>query len=262
MNKSNKNHNKRINKSYKYNNNNYRPTFTLDDGSKVRSGGVLFIKYDDNVRDYKLLLFKKKNGKRYEDFGGKTSHVDKTYIDTICREVYEESNGIISIETTTNFIKDLKPVLLYRGGRGGYLLYIVKLQSDFTAFDNVDIFGNIELTGRERTIKWLYLKYIYNNGIKNILHLRLSSFKKFRSALHVCTHTNLEISNVNNIKSLDKTNSDNIDLPSTDNIDLPSTDIPSPNNNKSIEMDQLSKDLDQLSKKLDEMIMRSENCSL
>ena len=43
-------------------------------------------------------MIRKTNDKIYEDFGGKTDMEDMTILDTISREVFEESNKIFKKE--------------------------------------------------------------------------------------------------------------------------------------------------------------------
>ena len=67
-----------------------RPTFYLD-GKPIRAGGCLFYVLKDGKREY-LLRNTKWPKPNWSDIGGKTDKTDTTFMDTIVREVAEETN--------------------------------------------------------------------------------------------------------------------------------------------------------------------------
>lgn len=65
-----------------------RPTFFYNN-NPVRAGGILFYVNDNGRKEYLL----RKGKKDWGDVGGKTDKVDHTILDTIVREVAEETNN-------------------------------------------------------------------------------------------------------------------------------------------------------------------------
>ncbi len=126
-----------------------RPTF-YHNNLPVRAAGVLFWRRINNKID--LLLIENPWMKYFEDIGGKTDIVDTEYIDTIAREVEEETNGIIK----ASYIKTVLPnTTKYYCKDGKYLLHVVKAD-DFISGLKQENFGPIELhTGYARNIKWV-----------------------------------------------------------------------------------------------------------
>src|ERR1700744_3977297 len=102
-----------------------RPIFQYTDSdnvvSDVKAGGVLFYKIDDD--DHIKFLMIKNRGK-YEDFGGCTDNGDKNIMETIAREVQEESNNIFKKKDILNRIKTITPIY---SKISKYLLYIIPL---------------------------------------------------------------------------------------------------------------------------------------
>ncbi len=158
---------------------NKRPTFILKGGRKVRSGGLLLYRYNKEIADYEFLMVKyEKKRAKYEDIGGKTAPGDKSHIDTICREVYEETNGKIEKEEIQGLVKDVIPLFFYVGGKGGHVVYIV--EKDIGERE----YGEKDIEGRVRKLQWLNFNEIRKQQIKEIVSLRLSSLKKFRLLLN------------------------------------------------------------------------------
>ena len=58
----------------------------------ILAGGVLFYRFCNNTIEYLTC----KTGEKFSDIGGKTELEDNTIYDTICREVIEETNNLIS----------------------------------------------------------------------------------------------------------------------------------------------------------------------
>ena len=143
-----------------------RPTFyyLFDNNSPIRAGGVIIYRKINNITE--LLLIKKKD--RYEDIGGKTDVTDENELDTVSREVYEETNSVIN--------KDIiKKQLTYSKScyclKSKYILYFVKAniyQKKLISenFGDNEIHDNIE-----RSIEWINSKIFLENSL--FLHPRL-----------------------------------------------------------------------------------------
>jgi hypothetical protein len=126
-----------------------RPTFYHND-APVRAAGVLFWRRVNNKID--LLLIENSWTKNFEDIGGKTDIVDTNYVDTIAREVEEETNGIIKASYIKTNVPDTRK---YYCKDSKYLLHVVKADQ-FVAGLKQEDFGQIELhTGYARNIKWI-----------------------------------------------------------------------------------------------------------
>lgn len=144
-----------------------RPTFYFDnDTSKeVRAGGVLFYRLNGQ---YEFLMINSRNN--FEDFGGCTDLCDKDIIDTICREVDEESNGVI----TSNFVREsiITETPLYIK-HCKYVLYIVQITADYDtkSFGNKELHDNID-----RTVHWIKADNFENNDFIKKLNFRLRMF--------------------------------------------------------------------------------------
>lgn len=147
-----------------------RPTFYLDDEhtQELRAGGVLFYKYNEDKTNFDLLLIYSRNN--YEDFGGCTDENDTNIIDTVSREVNEESNGIFEQDVIKNKIKDSIPIYIKHCK---YALYFVELHENYNSGD----FGDKEIHDNiNRTVEWVsYDKFNDQEFIKN-LNFRLKSY--------------------------------------------------------------------------------------
>lgn len=137
-----------------------RPTFYLnDDKSKpIRAGGVIIYRInDDTTMDILIVETKRSSGLVYEDFGGCTDVCDDNYVETIVREVHEESNGLIKKPKTRERILKCSENEYYYSEKSKYLLYIIPATNKQTKMKSED-FGNIEEhDGFERTVLWLPL---------------------------------------------------------------------------------------------------------
>ena len=148
-----------------------RPTFWYnnDENKKIRAGGVLFYKFNETTLNLEFLMIHNKNN-YYEDFGGRTDIEDNDIIDTICREVEEESNKIFKkefirkelINSKSTYIKQCK-----------YLLYFVELKNyhDPKKFGEIEIHDNIE-----RTVEWITYDDFCNKNFLEKLNFRLKSY--------------------------------------------------------------------------------------
>jgi hypothetical protein len=135
-----------------------RPTFYTRSNKPIRAGGVLFIKNGN------YLLQKKNNcqfsdlgGKtqncQFSDLGGKTDISDNDIIDTIIREVKEETNNQINI--TRNTLKKAKIKYL---SESKYLLFIIKTKYNFKK--EISLMGDTEdHSNINRTVNWYNPSY-------------------------------------------------------------------------------------------------------
>ena len=138
-----------------------RPTFYTKTKKPIRAGGVLFVKDGE----YLLQKKSKKNGFQYSDFGGKTDISDKDIIDTIIREVQEETNNQILL--TRNQLNKAKKKYL---PKSKYLLFVIKTKRSFKK--EIDQMGTQEInTDIMRTVEW-------NKPNYDEFHFRLKTYFK------------------------------------------------------------------------------------
>ena len=153
-----------------------RKTFYLngDKNCPIMAGGVLFYKYEEN--EIKVLVINKNN--RYEDFGGKIdSKKDKNIIDTISREVAEESNNLFQNDYIIKKLKSSNPIYLKDSK---YLLYVLELEKEYPEDDfsnreyHTNCFRNVELI-------------LFDNFITKLIHPRIGicKNKKFMKKLFI-----------------------------------------------------------------------------
>lgn len=149
-----------------------RPTFYLDNNKNqpIKAGGALIYRVNNKLKDIELLLIK--NRGRYEDFGGRTDIKDKTILDTVCREIDEESNNIFrkkplkKIFTKCNYIYSTW---------SKYVIYMYEL-STTNEYYNIDpiIFGNRETHDNiERTVQWIPYSIYKSNEFQKEVNFRL-----------------------------------------------------------------------------------------
>lgn len=145
----------------------YRPTFFMDTEKtqEIRAGGVLFYKYNEDKTDCELLLIKTRY--HYEDFGGCTDAEDNNILETVTREVQEESNGIFCKEDVYEKIKNSNPIYI---ARSKYVLYFMELDKRY----DVSLFGEKEFHDDiYRTVEWIPYDTFTDNNFINKLNFRL-----------------------------------------------------------------------------------------
>jgi len=154
---------------------NDQPIFTLGKSSKkITAAGVIFYKkVGDKIQ---LLIFKNNDDKELEDLGGKTYLVDRSPLDTVCREANEESKSVISKECVWNSIRDVKPHYIESCK---YLLFIVEAPREIKDLTS-DIFGDKEECKDKlnswtlnRTVEWMNLEDFLDNSIGYSINPRL-----------------------------------------------------------------------------------------
>ncbi len=140
-----------------------RKEFYLDNNPEfpIRAGGVLIYKFDKNNNMYLLMI---KSRGQYEDIGGRVDNKDNDIIDTVVREVYEESNKLIKRKNTREKLKNAKFVYNKKSKYVIYFIEATKKQSNFTEknFDTYEYHDNIK-----RTIKWMPLKTVLSKNFIN-----------------------------------------------------------------------------------------------
>ena len=152
-----------------------KPKKTIDkifylDKQEIKAGGILFYRIKNDNID--LLLIKRNN--KYEDFGGKVDEEDNNIEETIAREVEEESNKIFKKENIINILKD-NIENYYYNKTSKYLLYLVKLNSDFDT--NVDKFGNMENHDKIfRRVEYVKLETFLDKEFQNNICFRLKIY--------------------------------------------------------------------------------------
>ena len=155
-----------------------RPTFDYN-GKPVRAAGLLiWTKYNGCIHR----LFRKIEGK-FEDIGGKTDLKDKSYKDTMIREVCEETHGKLFSEnhTTEDCAKILQELVekswpedIEYNPLSKYILYKLEVHPNILN-QNMKRFGLSEKTD------WGTLKHYYQWRWKlpyhNQLHYRLRGMR-------------------------------------------------------------------------------------
>lgn len=147
---------------------NDRPTFYFnnDDLYPIRAGGVMFYYKHDNTCDFLMIYCKQK----YEDFGGRTDKKDSDIIETISREVSEESNNVFTKEFVKEKISDSQAVYIKISK---YLLYFIELNEyyDTAIFGNKETHDNIQ-----RTVEWVPYKNLLDQDFSKKLNFRVTNY--------------------------------------------------------------------------------------
>ena len=155
-----------------------RPTFQYD-GKPVRAGGILFYTNINNNIFYLL----RKGKKDWGDIGGKTDEKDKMIMDTIIREVVEETNNVLlnenhTVQEATAALRTLVECSsrdIFYIKKAKYLLLKVELNSEIY-YKNMKRFGL-----KEQTDDWeMNHYYKWTEKIqRNKIHPRLRYSEHF-----------------------------------------------------------------------------------
>lgn len=140
------------------NSQNYAQSFT----NSISAAGCLFYKIVDG--EVWLLLIKYINPEYplLDDFGGKVDITDNSIMETIMRELSEETNGIISGDYIENLI-NVSPAFYNKKSK--YYMKTVCVDNSF--YPDTTIFGDFEGTDRiSRTIGW----YKFNDVWDKLAH--------------------------------------------------------------------------------------------
>jgi len=170
-----------INQSEKKNKILIRPTFLFNNeiNKPIKAGGVLI--YKKCNRQIKVLMIRTsyKDIDRYEDIGGKTDFNDTNELDTVSREVNEETNLIISGQIIKQQLSNNNSKCIYIA-HGKYILYFIHANSYESELTS-ECFGNKELHDNiPRIIDWVNIETIINNKLN--IHPRLCA-NEFKDAL-------------------------------------------------------------------------------
>lgn len=158
-----------------------RPTFLFNNDvtKPIKAGGVLI--YKKHNKQIKVLMIKTSNRNidRYEDIGGKTDYIDATELDTVSREVNEETNLIINEQLIKQQLQNSNSKCIYIA-HGKYILYFIHANSYESGLTK-ECFGDKELHDNiPRTIDWVNIETIINNKLN--IHPRLCA-NEFKDAL-------------------------------------------------------------------------------
>ena len=152
-----------------------RPTFyyysannSANNSNLIRAGGVIFYYQDSLTKNIKILMqYTERNVdniKRnlYEDIGGKTDEVDTCINDTIIREVFEETNGIISKELIKEYLDKNNHCLYLHSSK--YYLVLIKVNDNIKNIDRRS-FGKIETSSnKKRQFFWIDANRLKTKG--------------------------------------------------------------------------------------------------
>lgn len=125
-----------------------RPTFFTKNGNPIRAGGVLFTHKKLGYLMQKVET--KDSNYKYTDFGGKTDAVDLDIVDTILRELREETNNELIISRDLLEKKSIKKYL----SESKYLIFIIRVKSDFAL--EIENMGDEEICNKhKRKVVWV-----------------------------------------------------------------------------------------------------------
>ncbi len=128
----------------------------------ISAGGILFVKIVDGKTYLLLSSYLDPNRPLLDDLGGRTEIADESIFQTIDREVNEETNNIITVNS-----QNLKGARIYVP-RSKYLCLMVLIDKDICP--DTSIFGRVEVTNQiKRTIEW----HEWTDSLKNKLNPRL-----------------------------------------------------------------------------------------
>lgn len=157
-----------------------RKTFYIDDDKTkpVTAGGVIIYR---ETEDHSIDLLLVESRGLYEDLGGCVDPGDESYVDTVVREAYEESNKLIKRKPLR---LKLENAPYCYSSRCKYIVYITEATSKQKKMKEED-FGTMEIHDNiPRTIKWINIEtFLDKNVIKYKLNWRLKNkdiFDKLR----------------------------------------------------------------------------------
>ena len=146
-----------------------RKIFNINNIS-VTAGGVLLYRYREEKVEFLMIQVKG----IYEDIGGKANIRDIDIVETIRREVKEESNNILNIprDRFFNSLRIINP-------KSKYCIYIMRANQDEIRLKE-EVFGKVEhYNGKERSFHWIsmdeYFLKLKNRRLNNRLYNRFLS---------------------------------------------------------------------------------------
>lgn len=160
-----------------------RPTFYIEDNEPIRAGGIIF--YYKSGLSYKLLLqyttriIKTVERNVYEDIGGKTDINDKSIKDVLIREVFEETNKVITKEDLIKYLSKEYDYIYIPECK--YYLALIPANIDLINVKRYN-FGKVEkTTGKSRQFYWIDVsklkqKHIFFNERINKVRTVLTNY--------------------------------------------------------------------------------------
>ena len=146
----------------------------------VKAAGVIFTR--KGIRRNSILMQELTTKHYIQDFGGKVDNKDVNLLETVSRELFEESNASIYYKNTKKFlsiiqlkrlISNHKYYILYLK-QSKYLLFFVNFPN--TTMVNFKVSGKYELLDMiSRTVKWIPMKDFFDIQKENGLHARLDN---------------------------------------------------------------------------------------
>lgn len=137
----------------------------IDDNKKypIEGAGIIFYRFNSKNK-MELLLLKNENAK-YEDIGGPSNYLDKTYIDVMVRNLTEKTNSIISLK----HLESITSKFYVSHNKNNKYAVIIAKASDYIYELNEINFKNNEIT-------WINLyKLLAKSVANNCRHSRISS---------------------------------------------------------------------------------------
>jgi len=138
----------------------------------ISAAGCIFYKVEENKVQLMLISYTDPDWQLLDDFGGKVEESDKSVYETIARETYEESNGVIKKYDVLLMLLQCKARRFYTH-RSKYLCYAIKVDESFypdTAIGDSELDMNLKKTEWNRNVNW----YNYSD-IKEMLSHRLKN---------------------------------------------------------------------------------------
>lgn len=151
-----------------------------DPNCPVKAAGVIFTR--KGIKFNSILMQEVTNKNYIQDFGGKVDDEDFNILETVSRELFEESNASIYYKNTKKFlsINQLKRLIsnnryyiLYLK-QSKYLLFFVNFPN--TTKVNFNVSGKYEILDMiPRTVRWMPIKEFFNTQQEKKLHARLDN---------------------------------------------------------------------------------------
>lgn len=146
-----------------------RPTFEYKNQPVKAAGLLVWTEY----KGKKWTLFRKYKGK-WTDMGGKTSEQDKTILDTVVREVCEETNNSLFCTDDEDCASKIRNIIEHRSSKMfydakcKYLLFYCRVDASLLATP-LSRFGEAE-GAKKHEYRWM-------TSVPQPLHFRLRGFR-------------------------------------------------------------------------------------
>lgn len=147
-----------LDKSIILNTNNYIQLYT----NSITAGGCLFYKIVDGEIWLLLIKYSSPEHPLLDDFGGKADITDRSIMQTIMRELSEETNGIITGEDIEHLV-NVSPAFYNKQSK--YYVKVVCVDNSF--YPDTTVFGDFEgVDYISRTVGW----YKFNEVRDKLAH--------------------------------------------------------------------------------------------